>query len=331
MAALTRGYTFVAHTLGRAAHVEGEFDNFLANINTRICDDGTLHFTGTDPFTLEYNAPCLEFIDTQTTGEKWRIKGSVDSTPWLDIDYDNSGWKHLIRLPYSPGTQRALFTLDVQMNTLIVRDATPNVVFEGTEPSAADYLIEENTGVLNIRYWDDPDWDILMRFNDDTSLDILVPLKIDQIGELTADAGVTINDPLTLDETLTATGGLTLNGTPAIVTEKCITAANLDMDLVCTLTFSVSDIQGGELQGTSNQYVYKAITGATGGGLMWYLPLIKSATLHGTGSKGVEACIVYDPQSTWQVCIIIHDYEYDVSDEVVIEVYEWQVDPADHT
>ena len=76
MGAMSRVRTYVANTLARAADVEASLNNILTNMNNRIDKDGSLHFVGTDPLTLEYDDPYLELIDTQTTGETWRIKGS---------------------------------------------------------------------------------------------------------------------------------------------------------------------------------------------------------------------------------------------------------------
>ena len=337
MATLNRAYTFVTLTLGRAAHVEGEFDNFRATINTRVCADGTLHFTGGDPLTLEYDDPYLEFIDTQSSGETWRIKGSVDGTAWLDIDYYDTGtstWVNLMRFPRAPSAQRAQMDMDVQVMTLIVRDNTPTVTFEGLEANAEIFRFEEDTGVLNIDFYNSgtTDWDTLAMLTN-THIVMYVPVQMDEIYEYSLGSGITLKDNVIAEANLdvagevTFTGTVNLDGALPVATDKCIAANNLGMKKVCVLTFSDNEINAGDNH-DGNQYVYKSVTGATGGGLLWFEPMIYSAVL--PLSYGVEVKMVYATSDTWQVCIVVHGFSHSVTDEVVIDVYEWQENPADH-
>ena len=293
-----------------------------------------MHFTGTDPLTLEYDNPYLELIDTQTTGETWRVKGSVDTTAWLDFDYLDTTWKHLIRLPYDPENVRARFDMECQLRNVIVRDDSPYVTWEGLEASAEIYKIEEETGALKVMLWNDPSWETQMRFNTGTIIEMLVPLHIDKIYEQTTDANIQCYDYLVAREGLNIIGGLAVQGDPPIETNKCVRMNNLDMKLVCTITFTTANIAGGEGQGTNNQYVYRKITGETELDCMIFYPVITSANLEGAGSKGVQAVIVYEPFTVggdWKVCLIIHDHDDHHADEVIVEVYQWQHNPADHT
>jgi len=340
MGAIARVRTFIAHTLARASDVEAECNNFVAGINARIDKDGSLHFAGTDPFTLEYSDPYVEFIDTQTTGETWRIHATVDTTAFLDIDVYDSGWENRLRIPFDHANDRWEVIGVVTARNFVPRGTSPYVLWEGTEPSAEFYRIREDAGMFQVQWYNSvtPAYEDLMYFDTTDGVHIIPDVYLDVIRPHTGVGPVEVTGALTVSAHLTVEGPLVLTGTPPISTPKVLGIENMNMDKVDTLTLTntqlittyaiTNDIDGG-----SDLHVAAVpISNVLAHDCKIFHLCVTGQTLGTTDGEFVEVTPVVNNAGLWHALIKIWNYHAaDSGRSLVIEVYQWVGEPDDHT
>ena len=305
MADLTRGITFTAYTLARAAYMNSELNRFLSNINTRICADGTEHFVGTDPFTLEYNDPYIEFIDTQTSGETWRILATVDTTAWLEVGYYTTSWQTLMRLPYDPTSDEAELDFYMRVWDVRINCDVPKLIFDGTEGSGEIWRMSESAGSFLLQCYDSsgtPHWDNVLSFahsSGDATFGGVV--KVDEIADV-GGSGVTID-----------------------VADKQISAPALNMDKVCTLHFVNANF--GSYVSTTTRRAGLPLNPQPSNSNPIIFPVITNVTLQ-SGAAHAWCTVGKLANETWYIYCFIWGFQTGTNN-VDVDVYVFQDDPAD--